>query len=203
MQIALAISLSEYIDLTLDEIHGLFVHKFSKKCPICGAENCAVFLGFYYRNVYVFTKKLKVRIPVIRFLCRRLNSKSSTWNSTHRTFSLLPAEAIPYHLLDMDSLLFIVSQVLAVKTYLDISSDLAAQPEQSLFCSSSAFAFYYFCLFRNSAAKAYCLKLIKSSDSPGFLAFLSKRSPLYLFLPKVFKKHLVFLFGTPSQVRFP
>jgi len=56
-------------------------------CPICGEEHCYREITPYWRNaIELFPGFEKRRIPIARFLCRRLP----------RTFSLLPIQLIPY-----------------------------------------------------------------------------------------------------------
>jgi hypothetical protein len=61
-------------------------------CPLCGALDCAKFLGFYQRQRIYFRDTVFENVSVIRFTCCRHNPVSP---GTHRTFSLLPCPLIP------------------------------------------------------------------------------------------------------------
>ena len=61
-------------------------------CPLCGALDCAKFLGFYHRKRIYFSDTVFENVLVIRFTCCRHNPVSP---GTHRTFSLLPCHLIP------------------------------------------------------------------------------------------------------------
>lgn len=74
---------------------------FSDKCPICGAEGCAVFHGFYYRNMEnAIRKELVLDVPIARFECHRAYP---VLPGSHRTFSLLPDSLIPYLRRDIET----------------------------------------------------------------------------------------------------
>jgi len=62
-------------------------------CPLCQGENCAVRIGFYTRKQVVVDNKIYENVPIARWLCQRKGYKKST----HKTFSLLPFQLIPYH----------------------------------------------------------------------------------------------------------
>ena len=129
-------SLSEYNKKVLTG--KFFFPDFSDKCPICSAKNCAVRIGFYYRWVFIFNLKIKLHIPIARYLCRRKNSAFPKLNSSHKTFSLLPSQIIPYRLLDIDSLLFIAD--LRFKKNLSllyISAEFSALTSESIISLST------------------------------------------------------------------
>ncbi len=62
-------------------------------CPLCGGENCAVRIGFYYRKKVIVDNKIYENVPIARWLCQRKGSRIAQ----HQTFSLLPSPLIPYH----------------------------------------------------------------------------------------------------------
>jgi hypothetical protein len=62
-------------------------------CPLCGGENCAVRIGFYYRKKVIVEYKIYENVPIARWLCYR----KGLGKSQHKTFSLLPSPLIPYH----------------------------------------------------------------------------------------------------------
>lgn len=61
-------------------------------CPLCGAKDCAKFLGFYERKQVCFSDIIYIDVEIVRFICGRLNPVPS---GTHRTFSLLPCQLVP------------------------------------------------------------------------------------------------------------
>lgn len=65
---------------------------FSDYCPICSRENCARFLGYYYRPVVTKEGIYYEAFPIIRYKCRNKGNKKIK----DVTFSLLPHELIPY-----------------------------------------------------------------------------------------------------------
>lgn len=65
---------------------------FSDYCPICSRENCARFLGFYYRPVVTKEGIYYKDFPIIRYKCENKGNKKTK----DVTFSLLPHELIPY-----------------------------------------------------------------------------------------------------------
>lgn len=73
------------------------------KCPICGKTDEYIQIKEYYRyaiDLFPFKKEL---VPIARFLC----------NTTHRTFSLLPHQLIPYcqyTLISITRTLFLVNK---------------------------------------------------------------------------------------------
>lgn len=65
---------------------------FQQSCPICGAKDCCVRIGFYYRKQVIIDYETFENVPIARYLCR----KKGTQKTEHRTFSLLPHQLIPY-----------------------------------------------------------------------------------------------------------
>lgn len=62
-------------------------------CSLCGGNNCAVRIGFYTRKLVVVDNRIYENVPIARWLCQRKGYRKST----HKTFSLLPFQLIPYH----------------------------------------------------------------------------------------------------------
>lgn len=62
-------------------------------CPICGAPNCARFIGCYERGVIDEEGNYYKDFPVPRFLCQE---KGKIKIVQHRTFSLLHYHLVPY-----------------------------------------------------------------------------------------------------------
>lgn len=73
---------------------------YSQCCPLCGAKDCAVRIGFYLRKRVVIYSKVYTDFPIPRWLCQQ---KGPT-KPKHRTFSLLPHFLIPYCQYDLDTL---------------------------------------------------------------------------------------------------
>ena len=61
-------------------------------CLLCGGENCAVRIGFYYRTKVIVDNKIYEDVPIARWCCELKGSKIPR----HKTFSLLPYPLIPY-----------------------------------------------------------------------------------------------------------
>lgn len=81
---------------------------FRDQCPCCDRPECAEFHGYYRRGV-VTAEGLRIAdFPVLRYICRAPRLKPGQ----HRTFSLLPAQLIPYRRPSQDFL------VAAMKTFL-------------------------------------------------------------------------------------
>jgi len=66
---------------------------FAARCPVCGAAGCAKFLGYYYRQVIDEYGTYYKAFPLARFECYGLGHVPS---GSHRTFSLIPYQLIPY-----------------------------------------------------------------------------------------------------------
>ncbi len=81
----------KYEDI-LDQI-DLTVYPFKQNCPICGAPDCARFIGCYERGVIDEEGRYYEDFPVPRFLCQ---GKGTVKLVNHKTFSLLHYHLIPY-----------------------------------------------------------------------------------------------------------
>lgn len=66
---------------------------FTYSCPLCGAMECAQFIGYYYRGVIDEKGTYYKAFPIARYLC---NGKGKAVLVKHRTFSLLPYQLVPY-----------------------------------------------------------------------------------------------------------
>ncbi len=79
---------------------------FSDICPICGAKNCAIYLGIYRRGAEDPIENFSVfDLPVLRYLCQGKGDKKK---SAHKTFSLLPYQLAPYRQLPIKFIVFSV-----------------------------------------------------------------------------------------------
>jgi hypothetical protein len=67
---------------------------FRHRCPLCGAADCAQFIGYYFRPIIDEKGRFYKDFPVPRFLCR---GKGEAKMVNHRTFSLLHYHLIPYY----------------------------------------------------------------------------------------------------------
>jgi len=194
------LNLTEYTKLVLAEIWKF--PDFSDKCPICGAKNCAVRIGFYWRWVYIFKLKIKLYIPVARYLCRRKNKVKYKWKSTHRTFSLLPSQIIPYKLYDTDSLMFMAEMRFKKgMKLLDIATEFSALSDKA--SVSPATVFKYLLMFLISHNKMITLLKLEH-DSYGEWAdqIINYTGGSAAYVEHIYKKYACFLFGTPSQLRY-
>ncbi len=104
----LSIQIKFHLDIPISEykqqiLTGKFaLPDFSERCPLCGAKDCACFLGFYQRDTEnSFKNEKEDDVPIIRFECQRVNPVP--WG-THKTFSLLPDTFIPYKRRDMETI---------------------------------------------------------------------------------------------------
>lgn len=196
-----AIKLTEYTKLVLAEIWKF--PNFSDKCPICGARNCAVRIGYYHRWVYIFKLKVKLYIPVARYLCRRKNKTRSQWKSTHKTFSLLPSQLIPYRMYDLDSMLYIAdSRLKKDDTFLDIATDIAAIAEHPVISISTDTIMEYLEIFINGCMKLKTLcEIVYDTYERYINPIKNYTGGIIKFVQDIYLKHAKFTFGTPSQIR--
>lgn len=74
----------EFLDLGLD---------FRNRCPICGGLDCALFIGYYTREVIDENGIHYNDFPIARYLCQ---GKGERAPEADATFSLLPYQLIPY-----------------------------------------------------------------------------------------------------------
>lgn len=74
------------------------------RCPLCRGSGCAVRHGLYRRKLVDADGRVYERFPVARFLCRRRGPE----RAAHRTFSVLPAEAVPRRRFSLGLMVWIV-----------------------------------------------------------------------------------------------
>lgn len=79
---------------------------FHNCCPICGAVDCPVRIGYYYRFYIDILSAVLLPIPIARYMCRRKGKPKSK----DRTFSLLPHVLIPYWRYTIDSVMYICGE---------------------------------------------------------------------------------------------
>jgi hypothetical protein len=68
-------------------------YDFKEGCPLCGAKDCAEFIGYYHRGAIDEKGTYYKAFPIARYLCK---GKGSVFSVKHRTFSLLPYQLVPY-----------------------------------------------------------------------------------------------------------
>jgi len=186
IQYLLDIPISEYKRKILTGDFNL--PDFSDKCPICRARDCAVFLGFYYRNTEnTIRKELILDVPIARYECQRVYPVPA---GSHRTFSLLPDPLIPYLRRDIETVHMINRVYIQNERSLtETAGELTIQfglGEDKYF--STASVWMYVRLFETAQTR------YKARDGQRPLEDLS-----FDELQKEVRRFPGFLFGTPSQ----
>lgn len=103
------------------------IPSFRDRCPACGAADCAVRHGLYYRRVVDADGRRIDRLPVPRFRCR-----AGTCGGMAKTFSVLPRAVVPRRVLSLPLLLRIRSLIAAGGPRSAVLDELAAgDPEGS------------------------------------------------------------------------
>jgi hypothetical protein len=203
---------------------------FKTQCPICHENDCAYFLGFYYRQVIDEKGKYYPDFPVPRFACR---GKGNAQAVNHKTFSLLHYHLVPYSKYSLPLVNHLLrlrhidgKTVIGIQQYLDHLSGLDDSYYHYMLSDSGILAFKH--LFLNAI-----LKILASGYYPQLSAELTKTSQdtvrikilLDFFLDFMCQKvsppirgpcalnydfymaggsylrNALFLFGTPSQFR--
>jgi hypothetical protein len=168
---------------------------YSKCCPICKGKHCAIRIGFYFRYAYDSVSGTIILLPIARYLCQR---KGKAPKNAHKTFSLLPAQLVPYCLYDIPSLVFMASLYLQGLSLMDITAEFMAKHDVA---ASPALVAEYIDMFSKARTKANTLDGNKYPDDKDFLAHLMTYTPVREVM-NIWDKHKVFLFGTPSQDRY-
>lgn len=206
------------------ELLGL-PHDFTYSCPLCGARDCAQFIGYYYRGVIDEKGTYYKAMPIARYLCNR---KGKALSVKHRTFSLLPHQLAPYSKYSIPFIVNALRKVYgednSVKGLLDYLAGFGAQEYIDL----STSAFYAFRAFILTAidkmlAMGFHKELTAQLQTPSerqrlriFLVFAEDfsccktdpeiRGPCALGYDYYMEnggnmRNAHFLFGTPSQLR--
>lgn len=206
------------------EILGL-PYDFTYSCPLCGAEHCAQFIGYYCRGVIDEKGTYYKAFPIARYLC---NGKGTALTVKHRTFSLLPYQLVPYSKYSIPFIVNALRKVYgednSVKGLLDYLSGFGAQEYIDLSVST----FYAFRAFILTAidkllAVGFYRELTAQLQTPSerqrireFLYFAEDfsccktdpeiRGPCalgydYYMKDGGYMRNAHFLFGTPSQFR--
>jgi len=208
----------------ISEILGL-PNDFTHRCPLCGARDCAQFIGYYCRGVIDEQGTYYKAFPIARYLCNR---KGTALSANHRTFSLLPYQLVPYSKYSLPFILNALRKVYgedsSVKELLDYLAGFGTQEYIDL----SASAFYAFRVFILTAidkmlAMGFYTEITAQLQTPSegqrirvFLFFAedficSKHDPEirgpcalgydYYMEDGGYMRNAHFLFGTPSQFR--
>lgn len=193
---------------------------------MCGGKDCAQFIGYYFRGVIDEKGTYYKAFPIARYLCTR---KRSALTVTHRTFSLLPYQLVPYTKYSIPFIIGCLGKVYgedtSVKGLLDYLASFGAG--QYIELSTSTFhafkAFILTCIDKMLAIGFY--KEVESAlQSPSgrqrikvFLAFAEEftchktdhviRGPCalgydYYLSNGGYFRNGHFLFGVPSQFRY-
>lgn len=198
---------------------------FMYSCPLCGAMECARFIGYYYRGLIDEQGTYYKAFPIARYLC---NGKGKAVLVRHRTFSLLPYQLVPY---SKYSIPFIIKAL--SKVYMEDSSvkgllDYLAGFESEEYIDLSVSTFYAFRTFILTAidkmlAMGFYRDVAAQLQTPSgkerlriFLVFAENftclkikpeiRGPCALGYDYYMQggghvRNAHFLFGTPSQFR--
>ena len=134
---------------------------------------------------------LNSHIPIARYLCKK----------TGKTFSLLPAQCIPYKLYDVDSIMFMANMRFNKDmNFLDIATEFSALSDKVSL--SSATVFKYLLIFMISHNKMISLLKLKH-DSYGEWTdqIINYTGGSEAYVKHIYQKYARFLFGIPSQLR--
>lgn len=176
---------------------------FSDKCPICGEKDCAVRIGYYWRWDFCLKVKRKIYIPIARYLCRRKNKNKSQWTCSHRTFSLLPSQCIPYKLYDVDSAMFMADyRFNKDMPIVDIAYEFSTNAEPEIVLLSPSTVFEYLLSFAITHTKLLSLLKFNFDTFSQTVDHIKNHTggPV-AFAEHIYQKYAFFLFGTPSQLR--
>ncbi|MBD3793764.1 MAG: hypothetical protein IE889_06330 [Campylobacterales bacterium] len=201
-------------------------YDFKYSCPLCGARDCAQFIGYYYREVIDEKGTYYKAMPIARYLCRR---KGKALGVKHRTFSLLPYQLLPYSKYSIPFIINALRKVYggennSVKELLDYLAGFGEQKYIDL-SNSVFYAFRELILtaIDKMLAMGFYKDLTMQMQTPSlrqrlriFLSFAEDFS-CYKTDPEIrgpcalgydyyvrnggYRKNAHFLFGTPSQFR--
>lgn len=192
---------------------------------MCGAGDCAQFIGYYCRGVIDERGTYYKAFPIARYLC---SGKGRALSVKHRTFSLLPYQLVPYSKYSIPFIVNALRKVYAEDNSVKELLDYLGGFEAGEYIDLSVSAFYGF--------RAFILTAIDKMLAMGFYKELSaqlqtpsvnKRMRAFLLFAKDFSclmtdpeirgpcalsydyymkdggyiRNAHFLFGTPSQFR--
>jgi len=139
----------EILDLSFDVYH---------RCPICGGNNCAQFIGYYYRGVIDENGTYYKAFPVARFLCNR---KGGDPIVSHRTFSLLPHQLVPYTKYSIPFIIKVLTlRYIDDKSIMDVQNYLSGFDKERVYIDLSASSI--------NAFKDFILEVINKLLSSGY-----------------------------------
>jgi hypothetical protein len=192
---------------------------------LCGASDCAQFIGYYFRGVIDEKGTYYKAFPIARYLCNR---KGKAMNIKHRTFSLLPYQLVPYTKYSLpfilNSLRKVYGEDISVKGLLDYLAGFGLDEYIEL----SVGTFYAFRAFILTAidkmmAMGFHKEIVAQLQTPSerqririFLFFAEDfsccktgseiRGPCalgydYYIQDGGYMRNAHFLFGTPAQFR--
>lgn len=201
-------------------------YDFTHRCPLCGARDCAQFIGYYYRTVIDEKGTYYKAFPVARYLCNR---KGKAVTVKHRTFSLLPYQLVPYSKYSIPFIVNALRKVYGEDNSVNTLLDYLAGFETQEYVELSRSTFY---AFRRSILTAIDKMLAMGFYEEEITAQLqtpSERQRIRVFLffaegfscdktdPEIrgpcalgydyymknggYMRNAHFLFGTPSQFR--
>lgn len=195
-------------------------------CPLCGASDCAKFIGYYLRPVIDENGTYYKAFPIARFICRRKGGKPIV---DHRTFSLLPYQLTPYSKYSIPFTFNVLTSIhVEDKSIMEIQTYLSHFDKTGIYVDLSASSIYGFKKLILEAihkllSSAYypdAEKMLQQpSDSHRIKAFVGfaqafccyKVSPCirgpcalshdFYMQGGGWLRNSYFLFGTPSQFR--
>lgn len=206
------------------ELLGL-PHDFLYICPLCGAEDCARFLEYYYRGVIDEKGTYYKAFPIARYLCNR---KGKALQVKDSTFSLLPYQLIPYTKYSIPFIINALKKVYAkdssVKGLLDYLASFGSEAYMDLSVSTFyAFRTFILTVIDKMLATGFYREVAAQLQTPSgkerlriFLVFAEDftcfkikpeiRGPCALGYDYYMQggghvRNAHFLFGTPSQFR--
>lgn len=160
---------SYFIDYTLreyysqvkgrtDNIYDLIdlSHDFTERCPLCGGDDCAEFIGYYYRGVIDEAGTYYKAFPIARFLCRGKGNPIVR----HKTFSLLPYQLVPYTKYSIPFIIKSLKSVYVEDRSIKELQDYLAGFNRHQYIDLSRSSFYGF--------KAFILKSIDKMLASGY-----------------------------------
>lgn len=198
---------------------------FSHCCPLCKGKDCAIFIGYYEREVVDEKGTSYKYFPIARYKCRRKERKGK---DTHITFSLLPYQLVPY---SKYSIPFIITALEArhekglsiykLQEYLDtVCSDIISISAEHLIrfkhlinealekiMISSYYQYFKDNVLYKDTEQGYLKAFLKFSKTfESFKLKPSIRGPCALGYDFYitfggYLNNAYFLFGTPSQFR--
>lgn len=192
---------------------------------MCGAGDCAQFIGYYYRGVVDEKGTYYKAFPIARYIC---NDRGKAPTVKHRTFSLLPYQLVPYSKYSIPFIVNALRKVYGQDSSVKELLDYLGRFETGEYIDLSVTTFYGFRaiiltainkLLARSFYKELRAQLQTPSERQRIRAFLffaedfsccrtdiEIRGPCalgydYYIKDGGYMRNAHFLFGTPSQFR--